>query len=86
MRARLGETRFVEDQNARALWQRRPQAPPHHLGVPRRVRDEVLEGLIGGRLADAREMATSTCGRCRPAGRRCTAAATRAGRDDRSSP
>ena len=33
----------------------RPQPAPHDLGVPRRMRDEVLKRLIRRRLADARE-------------------------------
>ena len=33
----------------------RPQSPPHDLGLPRRMRDEVLEGLIRRRLADPRQ-------------------------------
>ena len=55
MRTRFGEARFVEDQNAGALGQSRPQPTPDRLGVPRRVRDEVLKRLIGRRLADARQ-------------------------------
>ena len=53
MGTRLGETRFVEDQNAGALRQPRPQPTPYALGLPWRVRDEMLKGLIGRRLADA---------------------------------
>jgi len=55
MGTRLGKARLVEDQNAGALGDLRSQPAPHDLGLPRRVRDEVLEGLIRGRLADARE-------------------------------
>jgi hypothetical protein len=55
MGARLGEARFVEDQNTRALGQFRPQPAPHDLGIPRRVRDEVLKRLVGRRIADASE-------------------------------
>ena len=55
MGTRLGETRFVENQDARALGQARPQPAPHHFGVPRRVRDEMLKRLIRRRLADAGE-------------------------------
>ena len=33
----------------------RPQPPPDHLGLPRRMRDEVLKGLIRRRLADPLE-------------------------------
>ena len=55
MRARFRKARFVEDQDARALGQHRPQPTPHDLGVPRRVRDEMLEGLVRRRFADARQ-------------------------------
>ena len=38
-----------------ALRDHAPQPPPHDLGIPRRVRDEVLERLVGGRLGDPLE-------------------------------
>lgn len=52
MRPRFREARFVEDQNPRALRHHRPQPPPHDLGVPGRMRNEVLKGLVRRRLAD----------------------------------
>ena len=55
MGTRLGETRFVENQDTRALGQARSQPAPHPFGVPRRVRDEMLKRLIRRRLADAGE-------------------------------
>ncbi len=53
--ARLRKARLVEDQNAGARRRHRPQPLPQDLGVPRGMRDEVLEGLIGRRLADPRQ-------------------------------
>ena len=50
VRALFGETGLVEDQHAAPFGHHGPQAPPHRLGVPGRVGDEVLEGLIGRRL------------------------------------
>ena len=44
----------IENQDPRALWHHRAQSLPHGLGVPRRVRDEMLKGLIGARIAQAR--------------------------------
>jgi len=40
------KARVVEQQHAPALRQLRPQDPPHACRRPRRVRDEMLEGLI----------------------------------------
>jgi hypothetical protein len=53
MGALFGKAGPVEDQDAAALGNHRPQAAPHPLGIPRRVRDEMLKGLIGDRLGDA---------------------------------
>ena len=55
MRAGFGEARFVEDQNPRARRDHAPQTPPDRLGIPRRMRDEVLERLVRRRLADPLE-------------------------------
>ena len=52
-RALFRKARPVEDQHPAALGQHRPQPPPDAVGVPGRVRDEVLKGLIGDRLGDA---------------------------------
>jgi hypothetical protein len=52
-RALFGETRAVENQHAAALGDDRSQPLPQHLGVPRRMRDEVLKGLIRSRIAQA---------------------------------
>ncbi len=51
-RALLGEAGPVQNQDARALRDHRPQAPPHALGVPRGMRDEVLKRLIGAGIAE----------------------------------
>lgn len=53
--ALLRKTRPVENQYAFARGNHPPQLPPQPLGRPRRRRDEVLEGLIAARIADARE-------------------------------
>ena len=55
VRTLFREARLVEDQDALALRQDRPQPFPQPLGVPRRVGDEVLKGLIGRRLRDPRQ-------------------------------
>ena len=55
MRARLREARFVEDQDAGPLGTYRPKPTPDRFGIPRRMRDEVLERLIRRRLADTRQ-------------------------------
>jgi len=43
----------VEDHHAGSFGQDGTETTPHAVGIPRRVRDEVLEGLIGDRLGDA---------------------------------
>ena len=53
-RALFRETRPVEHQDPGALRQLRAQPFPQRLGVPRRMRDEMLEGLIGARIAEPR--------------------------------
>ena len=45
----------VEDQDAAAFGNHRPQPAPHLVGVPGRVRNEVLEGLIGDWFGDPRQ-------------------------------
>ena len=50
----FGKTRPVENQHAGALRDARAQPFPDRLGVPRRMRDEMLEGLIGAGIAEAR--------------------------------
>ena len=55
MRARLRKTGFVEDQHPGALGRHAPQSSPQGLGLPRRMRDEMLKGLIRRRVADAFE-------------------------------
>jgi hypothetical protein len=50
----FGETRPVENQDPGALRHLHAQPLPEHLGVPWRMRDEVLEGLIGAGIAEAR--------------------------------
>jgi hypothetical protein len=52
MRPRLREARLVEDQNARALGHHGAETAPDHLGIPRRMGDEMLKLLIrtGGYL------------------------------------
>ena len=55
MRPRFREAGFVEDQNAAAFRDHRPQAAPDDLRVPRRMGDEVLEGLIRRGIADPLE-------------------------------
>src|SRR2546430_10724920 len=49
------KTGAVEDQDAAAFRNHRAQSPPHLRGVPGRVRDEMLEGLIGDRLGHPRQ-------------------------------
>jgi hypothetical protein len=54
-RALFGETRAVENQHAAALGDRpRAAASTAHVGVPRRMRDEVLKRLIRAGIAQAR--------------------------------
>jgi hypothetical protein len=55
VRALFRKTGAIEDRDAAPFGNHGPQAPPHLRGVPGRVRDEMLEGLIGDRLGDARE-------------------------------
>jgi len=52
-RALLGETRAVENQHAAALGDDGAQSRPQRLGVPRRMRDEVLKRLVGPGIAQA---------------------------------
>ena len=51
----LREARAVEDHHAAALRQDLQQAAPDAIGVPRRMRDEMLKRLIGDGLRDARQ-------------------------------
>ena len=53
-RALLRKARAVENQHAGALRHHRAQPLPHRLGVPRRMRDEMLERLIRAGIAEAR--------------------------------
>src|SRR5262249_33865016 len=55
VRPLFGETGAVENQDAAALRNHSAQAAPHRRRIPRRERDEVLEGLVGDRLGDARQ-------------------------------
>ena len=55
MWAMFRKARPVENQHAAALGNDLSQATPEAVGVPGRVRNEVLKGLIGDRLGDARE-------------------------------
>jgi hypothetical protein len=52
-RALFGETRAVENQDPAALRHPRAQPFPEHLGVPRRMRNEMLKGLIRAGIAEA---------------------------------
>ena len=49
----LRKARAVENEDARAIGNRRAQVAPHGVGRPRRIGDEMLERLIGARIADA---------------------------------
>ncbi len=53
--ALFGKARAVEDQQAVALGQDRPQSSPDLVGPPRGIGDEVLERLVGPGLGDARQ-------------------------------
>src|SRR5207248_10361866 len=53
-RALFRETRPVENQDTRALRHPLAQSRPERLGIPRRMREEMLEGLIGAGVAEAR--------------------------------
>ncbi len=53
--ALFGEARAVDDHQACALGQDRPQASPDLVGPPRGIGDEVLERLVGPGLGDPRE-------------------------------
>jgi hypothetical protein len=46
MRALFGKTGPVDDQHAAALGQHLEQPSPDPVGVPGRVRDEMLKGLV----------------------------------------
>jgi hypothetical protein len=50
----FGETCPVENQHTRTFRNAFAQPFPERLGVPRRMRDEMLEGLIGAGIAQAR--------------------------------
>ena len=51
----FGKTRAVEDEDAAAFGQHRSQPPPDAVRLPRGMRDEVLERLIGDRLGHPRQ-------------------------------
>jgi hypothetical protein len=53
MRPLLGEARAVENQHALAIGHGGAQAPPHVLGHPRRLADEMLKGFVAARGVDA---------------------------------
>src|SRR4030095_737110 len=53
-RALFGETRAVENQDPASLRHLHAQPFPEDLGVPRRMRDEMLKRLIGAGIAEAR--------------------------------
>ena len=53
VRALLGKAGAVDDQHAPALGQHLEQPSPDPVGVPGRVRDEMLKALVGDRVGDA---------------------------------
>jgi hypothetical protein len=53
--ALFGKARAIENQQAFAFRNHRAQATPHRVGVPRRVGNEVLEGLVRSRLRHPRQ-------------------------------
>ena len=53
MGALFGKTRAVDDQHAAALGQHLEQPSPDPVGVPGRVRNEMLKALVGDRVGDA---------------------------------
>src|SRR5262245_3689212 len=53
MRALFGKAVAVDDQHAAPLGQHLEEAPPDPVGVPNRVRNEVLKALVGDRVCDA---------------------------------
>ena len=53
MGALFGKTRAVDDQHTAAFGQHLEQPSPDAVGVPGRVRDEVLKALVGDRVGDA---------------------------------
>ena len=53
MGALFGKTGAVDDQYAAALGQHLEETPPDPVGVPRRVRDEMLKALVADRVRDA---------------------------------
>ena len=55
VRALFGKTRPVENQQAFAFRHDRAQPPPHGVGTPRGIGDEVLEGLVRSRVGHARQ-------------------------------
>lgn len=54
MRALVGKARAVEDQDAATLRQPLQQPTPDPVGIPGRVRDEVLQALVGDRVGHPR--------------------------------
>ncbi len=58
VRALLGKAGAIENEDARAIGNRGAQLPPHGLGRPRRIGNEMLERLIRARIADALEHRT----------------------------
>ena len=55
LRALFGKARRVENQHAFAVRDHRSQLPPDAGDIPRRVADEMLNGLIGTRVVDTLE-------------------------------
>ena len=53
MGALFRKTRAVDDQHTAAFGQHLEQPPPDAVGVPDRVRNEVLKALVGDRVCDA---------------------------------
>src|SRR2546425_11518744 len=53
MGALFGKTRAVDDQHPTAFGEHLEQPSPDAVGVPGRVRNEVLKALVGDRVGDA---------------------------------
>jgi hypothetical protein len=53
MGALFGKAGAVDDQHAASLGQHVEEPPPDPIGVPRRVRDEMLKPLVADRMGDA---------------------------------
>jgi hypothetical protein len=51
----FGETRAIDDHQTFAFGNPRAQATPDRVGTPRRIGDEMLEGLVRARVGDARQ-------------------------------